>query len=344
MAVTPRILFAILNDHRYYNGRFLSYNEFITQKETEGNTSKKEANREWKKMEKDSFYDNLDISPEDIKPNQRFFDKYENQELALQEFEKVRLKIVNKTKQVTQLADGVLNDADRVAAQRDVLTNMFMMHRGWLLIALSKRFKKGGYSLATGQMEEGSYVTAYNAMVELSKVAIGKGSYKEWMESQDPSQKRNMKRVAIETALFGALFFLGKAMMEGDDEDDTWAEDLAQITMLRTFSEVSSSQLFGLPGAVVEVGKSPITIMKTLEAMYPINWITEFDEYDQEGNNKLWKSIVKATPLKRFGQYSDLQTTIDNFIFYNRPTLLGIADKPDAATEIGSESSIIRGN
>jgi hypothetical protein len=341
MSVTPRILFAILNDYRFHNGRFVSFNDFEVQRKTEGATNK-QISKEWSAIEKDSFYDNLDITAEDIKPNTKFLSKFDTPESAMEVFEKTRLIIVGKSKQAIQSADGVLSEEDKVAAQRDVLTNLFMMHRGWLLIGLSKKFKKGHFNLASGQYEEGHYLTAYKAIENVAKSLVGKGSVKEYWGKLEPNQRRNLKRVAAEAAVLAALIALGNMLSEADDEDDTWIENLSHLIALRTLSETSSSQAFGLPGTITEIAKSPITITSTIEAMNPIAWIREFDEYDREENNKLVKRIVKATPFKRIGQYSDLQKTIDNFIFYNSPTLLGVGHKKDEATDTGIESAILK--
>lgn len=348
MAVTPRILFSILNDHRFHEGRFLSFNEFTSVQNIKEGMTKKQIESDWKALEKDSYYDNLDISAEDIKPNAAFLSKYDTIEAAEKAFEEVRLKVVTKSKQVTQLSDGVLTDADRVAAQRDVLTNLFMMHRGWLLINLAKRFKGSHYNLTTGQQEEGHYITAFNALKEVVKASVGKGSFKEYTSSLETNQKRNLKKVAIESAIMALLIMLGNALMEGEDDEDeekAWLGQLGRLISLRTLAEVSSSQVFGLPGTVTEIARSPITIISTIDALIPITWITEIDEYDKEENNKLLKIFKKASIVKRYGQYTDMQKTIDNFIYYNQPTLLGVGtESAEKTDETGADYAQISGN
>lgn len=55
-----------------------------------------------------------------------------------------------------------------IAAQRDVLYNTVMQHRGWLLINMQRAFKKRQITI-DGKVEEGHYRTIWSLLKAMGK-------------------------------------------------------------------------------------------------------------------------------------------------------------------------------
>lgn len=142
------------------------------------------------------------------------------------------------------------------------------------------------------------------------------------MRNLEDFEQRNVKRAILQQLiLFPLMLAVGSLIMAWEDDDDTWAEDLAQLIYLRTVSEFNTAQLTGILGSLVDAVKSPITSMQTFEALEPTSFIKNAFQWDSEDNNKLIKKFKKATILRRYGQYSDIQKQIDAFRYYNDETL-----------------------
>lgn len=325
MPVTPKILLTILNDMRYSDGHFRSYNEFsVYKRNNNSDITKAEIDAAWNEIKNDSLYDNIDITQNSVKPNSKFKEKFQN---PSEEFDNIHKNVVAKAKQVIQSADGVLNEFDQVSAQRDMLTNLFMMHRGWLLINLTKRFKRKHYNISTGQVEEGHYRTLANFLGKVISTTRNKESLRDYLKSLSPSERRNLKRFSVETSLMGLILLLGEAVLAGDDDDDTELENLAQLIYLRTTSEYNSSQLLGIPGSVIETAKSPIVALSTLESLEPLTLLKSIGEENSDGNSKFVEKVLKATVLKRYKQFSNLQKQVDSFRHFNDPTLFNLGEE-----------------
>lgn len=325
MPVTPKILLTILNDMRFSDGSFRSYNEFtIYQRNINKSIKKSEIDSLWNGIKNDSLYDNLDITSKTVKPNAKFKSKFTD---SAEQFDQIHREIVAKAKQVIQSADGVLNEFDQVAAQRDVLTNLFMMHRGWLLINVTKRFKKKHYNISTGQVEEGHYSTLFRFLGTLASKLKNRESLRDYYQSLSPFERRNLKRFSVETAFMGMILALGEMVLAGDDDDDSDLENLAQLIYLRTTSEYNSAQILGIPGSIIETAKSPIVALSTLESLEPLALFQSIGEEDSGGNSKFLSKILKATIAKRYNQFSDLQKQVDSFRHFNDPTLFNLGEQ-----------------
>lgn len=323
LSIYPKVALAILNDYRYFNGEFMSFEMFVVrQRKDNPKITLKELDTKWKNISKESLYDHLDFTQKTLTFNERFEGKFDNPEDVF--FELIS-DIGAKAQKVAMNADGVLNDSDRVAAQRDVLTNTLMQHRGWMPINLTRRFKKDFYNITTGRVEEGHYRTAMNLIRELYKSVRGTSDYdsfKEYAQSLDRFKKQNAKRVAIETAMFTAMMLLGFAILAGDDEDDTVAENMFQYIYLRTVSEFNSSTAIGILGSVTESVDSPIPSLNTFLMFNLFSTVPDMFSQNAAGENKFYKKLKKTTLLKRFDQYSNLQGQIETYRYYQDPTLL----------------------
>jgi hypothetical protein len=346
LALSPKIALATINDMRYYGDSFFTYEDFVHNfvKDNRTNQTVKQAEALWKTLEKESLFEHLDFSQDGLTYNQKFKDRFGEDSDA--EFTKLFTKAAQKAQKILMNSDMVINDIDRVAAQRDVLTNVLMMHRGWSIVGLTKRFKSGAYNLSTGSYEEGQYVTLYNLLSSLLGTVRGKGNVADVIQTLNPSQKANLTRTAVETAMFVALLILGESMLEGDDDDDTALENLFQLIYLRTTSEFASTSMFGIPGAIVEIVDSPIPAINTYKMFDLTTTIPDMFSEDKEGKNKFLKKVRKNSILRRYDQYSDLQNQIDSYRYFNDPTLfnlgsIGETEKKAAEGQLGVDSDRI---
>ena len=153
-------------------------------------------------------------------------------------------------------------------------------------------------------------------------------------------QRQNLNRTIIETAILSALLILGEAVLAGDDDDDTAAENLMQLIYLRTTSEFNSSTAMGIPGSVIEAGSSPIPSLNTYKMFNVFTSVPEMFEVDSEGRNKFLKKVKKNSFLRRYDQYADLQAQIDAYRYYNDPTLLNLGSLGEKKSEENADNSL----
>jgi hypothetical protein len=327
--VNPKAMLSVLCDFRFSEGHYRTFNQFSKYERSKNTTiSGKEIEIKWKQLEKDSAYDILDTAKPSVTYNQNFLDKFEgNKVLADAAFEELHGRIMSMAKQVAEGVDGVVNEIDQVAAQRDMLLNVFMMHRGWFLLNLTRRFKSRHFNMATGQTEEGHYITTLNMLKSLTGGLRGQEGLRDFLNNSSPQEKRNLRRATVEMGLSAFLMLMGAMVLAGDDEDDSELEDLAQLIYLRTVSEYNTAQWYGIGQSVIETAKSPFVAINTIEALEPITAIQKVFLEDSEGNNKWLKSMKKITPFRRYDQLSDLKGTLSTFRHFNSPTLLWLGDE-----------------
>lgn len=323
MTLSPKIALATLNDMRFYKENFFSFENFVHIRtvENNGDLTLKDIETEWNTLKEESLFDHLDFTKSTLTFNDKFKNRFENPQ---EEFTKLMTKAAQKAQKIIMNSDMVINDADRVAAQRDILTNTLLMHRGWMVISLTKRFKSQFYNLSTGKYEQGQYITLLNFLGSILGTVRGKGNFSEVLNNLDRNQKQNLVRVAVETALLVAILALGESVLEGDDDDDTVLENFMQLIYLRTASEFNSSTIIGIPGSIVEFADAPIPAINTYKMFNLMKTVPDMFSEDKEGRNKFLKSVKKNSILRRYDQYSDLQTQIDAYRYYNDPTLLNL--------------------
>jgi hypothetical protein len=339
--VVPKVMMNVYCDTRLYKGKFLGWNEYQTLRRREGAESK-QIESEWYALKNESLLDYVNLNT--FQPNEKFKALPNNDIL----WEKTMTKVSNKIKRDVQAVDGVLSEADKVAAQRDVLTNFLLQHRGWFLINLSRRFKKAHFNAADGKIEEGHYRSVIEFIKENWKDGLNPGKliaeYKS-LKSTDLNRQQNIKRSFAEAGISIVLGFLGMVLL-GDDEDDedkTYGEVLAEYWYLKTYSEYNSSQIFGIPGTIEEMVKSPIPSSKFFSNFNPYSLLTNVDEFegseDEPGINKALKMLLSTNPVthlpyKRYSTYGSkeaLAKSLGYFKKMNAGTLfnLGPEDKKE---------------
>ena len=321
--VTSQALIASLKDTRFYNGKWLTFNEFKAVS-LRNNLNPAEIEATWKAIEKDSLYENLNFDKKSqIGINEKFVSKYTSNEEANLAWDKAFPKVARRVKLLIQQVDSVLTDDDRVAAQSDVILNFGMQHRGWQLINLQLGFKKRGLNFAKGIYEEGQYRTLGNFLKKAVLSYKNPADIKKYYDNLAPDQKKNLRKSIVQSSALILLLLMGEAILAADDDDDTEFENLAQLIYLRTVSEFNSSTIFGTPGSIIDTAQNPIPAMTLLKSFDPVDLVTKFGQEDEDGNSKFWKQLTGKSLIwnRRYKTFSDLQAQVDAFRFYNPETL-----------------------
>lgn len=328
LAIHQRNILAVLKDYRVIDGKFYDYPNFkLRERQLNKEVSEREIQAKFDQAKDNSLYDMLKISKEGISIGSRFTELFGQD--AENVYNNIRRRASNKAMQIIERADGVINKSDQVGAQRNVLTNMMMMHKGWLPILLTRRFKKRQFNIQLGKMEEGHY---RSLMSFLGAAITNKGNLRKALAELEVDQRENIKRIRWEASIFAVLYLIGAGVVSMDDEDDTYIEDFARLIYLRTFSEFSTTQIFSVPSVMIDTAKSPIVAIRTIDAIEPIGLITDlmgdvgtFIAGEEGDEYKTWKKLKKNSFLKRHDQLSDIQGQIDAYRHFNRNTLYYLA-------------------
>lgn len=315
--VTARNMLAVLYDYKFYNGTFVSYQDFIRLKKISDPTiTPSDIKALWKK-ENDKFIDNLTIDrKKGVMMSDKFKNKFDNPE---QEFNIIYEEIVNKIAQINQNVDSIIGEADQTMAQRDVLLSSMMLHRNWIVIALTKLFKKRHLYFKMGKYDEGQYRSNMRVARKMFQSFGREGSIKEVIKSLEVQEVANLKRTTMQVIMIALVTGIAKGTLFADDDDDTFIENLAQLIALRTASEAQSSSFIGVFGETASVYDDPLVQVRYLENF------KKFITGDKE--DKHLKYLLKNTYYKRYDQLSDLQYQVDSYQYFNRSTLVGIDPK-----------------
>lgn len=330
MPVTPKNMLNIVFDHKFHNGRFKSFNDFARDMRIENKDMDKKAIESlWEGID-ETFYENITIDPnKGVIANQKFKDKFG--EKWQEEFDELHVRMTNKISQVNQSVDSIVSESDQTAAQRDALTNALLLHRGWFMINLTRKFKGKHFNIATGQIEEGHYRSVLKTLYGWGKSRMSKDAREEWDKQASEYESRNLKRLGADT--LGAMMLIGltNMLLRGDDEDDTVFENFAQLIALRTTSEVQSIELLGIAGSSADIYDQPIVQL----GLFNNTW-----KAIKKGEMSYFKKNILV--YRRKNQLSDLQKQIDSYMYFNNETLLGVNPKEDMDTDDLSKSSAIR--
>lgn len=281
VSIKAPILVATMLNHKLYNGEFISRRNFI--KTFKG--SKRDANRIWNALG-ETLYDAFEVKDGKFQPKEQ----YKNS-VSVGLMTKVR----NINKYITARIDGVLNDMDKTAAQRNSLLRFVFMFRSFLVSNWEDRLvKKKQWNYMIEDFEEAQYIAAAKTVSKFFRIRYDyyKGIIdKEQMKRSIPYyQKYAFKKTAIELGIMAGLFAIGEYMKGIADKDkkDLFKQYTAYLS-IRTLFEMAAMYN---PADLLSMLKSvsPITTMidqltVLIGAMIP--------DVDQEGT-KTTKRIVKG--------------------------------------------------
>lgn len=339
----PSIMYAMLDNHRFVtrtdaNGNTL--NELMTFeqfREAAGSTGKTadELNTLWKSYEDKSVLNNISVVDGQVK----YSDFMENTLWAgMTEEEKetartsIELKVKNMVSTVLSKVDAKMPMYDKSVASRNALARFLLRHREWFTINFQNRFKRGHNNLYTGQYEEGHYVTLSRVLYDMYKAFDIKDSQnlREVFDTLTPTEKMNLKRVMIDSAISAVLIAAGAFIVapwnDDDENKDNWRVQFMAYMYYRLASEQMSSGLTGVP-SYKDMLESPFVAVNSLkEIMKPSNWTTdEVESGSYEGHSKIFKLAAKNTFLRHYYDLSHgLPQKSDFYRLNNEWTLWGM--------------------
>lgn len=140
-------------------------------------------------------------------------------------------------------------------------------------------------------------------------------------------RRRNMRRVAIDTAWLTAIMAVSYLLMNwADDDKDNYALQLGNYLTLRVLNETSSAQ-FGLGKEMFQTLSSPIVGLNTIASMMqlPYDMITGSDEIKSgfyKGDTKRFRALTKVTPgMRTITDMQRIDQAAKNYWFYNNDTM-----------------------
>lgn len=336
-------MLGVLHDFRVVNGSIMRFNQFERQKLSEGLT-KKEVKNEWGRLEADAIYNYIDVTDGEISFNDtairskvlnedgnRMDDaQYEN--FKTEKINAIRAHVSN----VITNIDGQIPQEARVHAQRHFLMNFFMTHRGWLSIVASRKFKGKHLNVETGEVEQGSYQTAWEFtgkyLKELKKSNFTKfvQSWKNIYDNADPADaqlmRRNMKRIGIEMAILNSLMLIGfllNGLADDDEMEDNYGVQGMSYLFNRTLNELSSAQV-GSINNFSEVIESPFVGWNTVKNFTDVGDLFNGDVVKHgsyRGLTTRERFLTKVVPgAKQVYDLSDskrIKTMRNTYMFYN---------------------------
>lgn len=341
--ITPRAMMAVLHDFRVTDeGAILNKSEFVSAMKEKG-MSKNEINTKWRTFESDVIYNYLDVSEKGVKFTEGLSDAL-REDFRTQKYLDAKMdRITTMIKTTASQLDTQITSEQRVAAQRHFAMNYLMTHRGWLAIKIADRTKNSHFNMATGEFEEGSYRTFYDFMGEALPSLFKEKSFSvfrdKWngkdlevqdgvsVEDQLLVRRRNMRRVALDSAFLAGLSAITYALMAyADDEPENYAAQLGSYLSLRVLNEQVSGQT-GLGYQMYETLKAPFVglnvVADTVNLPIDVAFGSETVKQGRyKGETERLRAIKKVVPgMKTIDDLFKLQNTRDTYYFYNSNNL-----------------------
>lgn len=334
-ALYGKTMIGVLHDFRIVEGKMVNKNDFMKAKKKEG-VSMDEAKKMWRESEDTVMYKYLVHDKNQVNWNREALKEVlrkDGRELTEEELDDAIQDMFTRTQRyislVNSLIDGQIPEEDRVLAQRHYLLSYFMTHRGWLSIAIARRFKNRHLNLDTNITEEGSYRSFYGYMGTFFKEwREGNfynfvGAFKEAWNESDELTRRNMRRVAIESGMLSTLMILSialRAAADDEDNEDVFGLQLANYLSYRTLNELSSVQ-FNIGSNMFEAIESPFVGMNTIKNLYDVGELFSGEEVKHgsyRGMSKRRRYITKMVPgMKQYFDLQNMNQTYDTYKFYN---------------------------
>ena len=299
-AIKSRITVAIYDNYRLHKGQFITRENFYikTAEESgvENNSAHKKAvSSEWSDLREKSLwnaYEQVDGALV-VKEN---FKEFVTPELLN--------SVKGKIEHVTHNVDGTLSKTDKGKLAKTALGAFPLMHRGFLINLLDRKFRGNRTNFVTQEEEIGEYVASANFLREATRNAL-KGNMSvtgvaaAW-EKLSPARKRGVYKTALDLIYLNfAAFIAGMLLKAADDDEDeeNWPLQFAALLAERWVLEVSAGWS---PNEFIQIVKEPVVGARVIEEISSITSIM-FDDDPIEsgmykGKTKLNKWGVKRLP------------------------------------------------
>lgn len=329
----PQIICAVMDDMRAYerkgdDGRtrteFVQYSTYRAYRKQEG-YSDNEIARDWERLRDRSLWNSVEIRDGEVVPV----------DSRLSEEVKTAMTDASlRARSLSQIANGSLNEENRVGASRNAFFNMILPHRGWFIIAAQRAFKKGGFNFQTMRFEEGYDRTLVNLLMDAYKVTregdIGNivTALRQEYNKLSPDEQVNIRRAVINMAMFLMMGVIGRALSGyRDDRDDDWIAQFASYIGFRVINEMASQTSPFLEMNLVDMMQEPfVTARKTAELVKFWEW-DPFETVESgvfKGESKFWRQLMKLSYGKQWYNFKtarDVKQTSDYWKLKNPMTV-----------------------
>ena len=325
--ITPKIALSILYDNRVVdkgskNARVLTRQQYFQEGLRAGKTKEGLAVT-WASLEEDTMYKYMDFTENGIK----WIDNTVAETgLSLDYLEERKNSIQMQIGENVSNIEGQIPQGFKIQAQRHALLSTTLLHKSFLAVAGSKRFKDKHFNIASGMVEEGTWRTAAKLFGELFSADVSGLEMKKRVQAMRDSLKpptrpiesdfsskekydeamkdyrnavldaelrvRNARRLGIEVGsyLSLALIFGSAMLLMGDDDDDSWITATSNLLMMRTLNESATNLSFNIAGDIGGVISSPIVIWDSALKVMPVWEALNGDEIQ----NGKYKGVSKS--------------------------------------------------
>jgi len=326
----------VAKDLRWDGEKILSYKQFLNDeanKKPENPTLtakqwREKVNEKWDTLFDKSVYDIFDLSKGmQVREGQPY-------EFTEEQIIDIHGRLYSKARHMIEAIDGVIAPENQSFIQRHPLARLMTTHKGWLSIALDRKFKAHQYNMLTNQWEIGHYRAvaklvsdAYKETGTLNPIKLfahARATLKN-LEQDDPTAigtsyaKKEVAAALILTALGAVLL----GFSEDDDNKDLWALQAGSLLFIRTLSESNSVSALGIGGAAMETFQKPFVSAEWLGNIFKLEDYS-FEEVRSgkyKGHSKLYKKLMKLTLGKRFYDLYDIRETQKAYRLYQGSTL-----------------------
>lgn len=242
---------SVLCNSRFVDGKVIEYRDF---KENNKGKSDKEVRAVW-----DTYKDILDVSAVDengvIKYDYPKIIDALNNNATLEEvtamMKEVDYQLAGLVKLGIQAVDQQVSSVDKNLIGRNAFTSFLGIHRSWLFLAAQNRLKGRQVNSLSKQYEEGSWTASFRVLNNIVKdIKAGKTKdvlkyIKEKWQNGDETTRKNLIRGVTEMSFLNILIGLTVLGIKelGDDDEDSYAFKLANLFLMRTTTELASSNV-----------------------------------------------------------------------------------------------------
>ena len=320
------IMLAVLDDVRFYNGKFIQSQVFFNLAENKGK-SKEEMRQAWATLKDNSLYNIINTKSDGT------YELRDDMKPFKAEFDKAMLYVAGMTRKANSETDGVLSKADAINIKRDYAFSAVLMHKTFLSLNLDKRFKRRHLNLTTGREEVGSYRRMWEIVEEAYKLMPNKSfpafvsQVREIYKNLSPEEREGLHQTVKEWGVAVALM-VAAALMAGvaydDDNKDNWLIQASAYIVFRSASEYSQSHPLTGWTQIKETIQEPFVSAGYLKDILNGDDFS-FDEVKSgkyEGVPRIGRKLLKAWYPRAYFNLQDLHNTVDGYAERNRLALL----------------------
>lgn len=293
--IAPEVMISILDDTRFYDGRFIRFNEYKKLTNKKGSDLK----TSWDQLKSKSLYSMMDVSDGQL--------IYKPQPGISEEMIKSRLELsTGEIKNLRQICEGMLSEEDRVMASRNAILSFVLPHRGWFLLWMQRMFKRKNLNLDTMQWEEGSVHTMKRLTLDLMRLMKEEKTLNIFrLYNQLSPTLQDYERININREMINFFTFIGGALLanllmgirDDDDNQDSWLAQFMTYIGLRTVNEVLSQTNPFLEMNIIDMLQSPVVNARKLSDIISFsNWSNDAVENGiYAGETKYWRNLMKLS-------------------------------------------------